>query len=433
MSYPLLNTDNLKLPEQNVQQKPEKLDILVAGSLAIDFACDYTPLSRGGTHIPLPGTSNPSIIRQNVGGVGYNLALASSYMGRSVLLCGVVANDFSGQNALSEVQRTKIQPDGIQLLDPSTECRTARYVSVNSARKDLVVAMADMSILELSGKELNFDDFYAPLIRQAQPKWTIIDANWNSTVLHKWFTMAKSENSKVAFEPVSIEKSRRMFIKDPATQKAVIEPQNTVPNNSIDLVSPNNLELAEMYDTARESGLLESSSWWDVINALEMPSTGSRDRLIHSTNTALVDRGIPQQAIQLLPFMPCIITTLGSQGVLVTELFPSNDPRLTSPDHLSYIIARAAVPRTGINKVGGVYMRLFPPEQLRKDEIISVNGAGDTLLGVIMAGLASDKMGDGLERLESIIPVAQRASARTLRSTAAVCPNISEHLPELNI
>jgi len=36
---------------------------------------------------------------------------------------------------------------------------------------------------------------------------------------------------------------------------------------------------------------------------------------------------------------------------------------------------------------GGVYMRLFPPVEVVED-IVSVNGVGDTFLGVLVVGLA---------------------------------------------
>jgi pseudouridine-5'-phosphate glycosidase/pseudouridine kinase len=133
------------------------------------------------------------------------------------------------------------------------------------------------------------------------------------------------------------------------------------------------------------------------------------------TSAALVDEGIPQQSIQLLPFIPCLVTKLGEAGALLTQLLPPGDPRLTDPEYAPYILARAPASDAPF---GGVYMRLFPPDaKLRPEDVVSVNGAGDTLLGVVVAGLA--KKG-AAARVEDVLPVAQEASRRTLTSAGGV-------------
>ncbi|EER39237.1 IdgA domain-containing protein [Histoplasma capsulatum H143] len=376
----------------------EEANILVAGSLAVDFACDYTPVTQSCDGIPALQTSNPSIIRQSLGGVGHNVALAANYAGSSVLLCSVVADDLSGRAALS----------GLKNCQPNLQVQ-------------------DMAIMETPEQHLDFDTSWRPLIQSARPSWIVIDANWSPDVIAKWISLAKSHGTKIAFEPVSNEKSTRLFTRSLSNSKSIIQPSITIPNHSIDLVTPNRHELTAMYTTARESGLFESAEWWQVINSLEMPSNGSRDRLVSATNSQLVDEGIPQQSIQLLPFIPCIITKLGPKGVLLTQILPHDDERLCSADYACYILSRSY--GGGSNgPVGGVYMRLFPPEEVLGDKnVVSVNGAGDTLLGVIVAGLAKcEWKGDaGLRSLDDIIPVAQRASIETLKSTAAVSKEIS--------
>ena len=67
-------------------------------------------------------------------------------------------------------------------------------------------------------------------------------------------------------------------------------------------------------------------------------------------------------------------------------------------------------------------MRLFPAaEVVQQEQIVSVNGVGDTLLGVLISGLAK-KGADA--RVEDVVMVAQEAAVRTLKSERAV----SEHL-----
>lgn len=403
-------------------EKLGKADVLVAGSLAVDLSCDYAPLTEDKTNItPILHTSNPAIIGQSLGGVGYNVAIASNYLGSSVLFCSLVGNDLTGRAALSTLQQQKLSTDGIQVLPASSRTRTAQYIAINDAKRDLLVAMADMSIMELPEQDLNFDAFWEPLVRRIKPRWVVVDANWSPGVLAKWVDTGKKYGSRIAFEPVSTPKSRRLF-SNGLGANAAIGPSNSVPDNAVSLAAPNKLELAAMHMSAREAGHFDSPGWWRVIDAMGLPSSGSRERLAAMTSAALVDEGTPQQSIQLLPFIPCIITKLGPQGVLLTQLLRPGDPRLTSPDSMPYILSRAS---TTDELVGGVYMRLFPPAEVIADgDIVSVNGAGDTLLGAVVTGLARETDGAS-RRVEKLIPIAQEASVRTLKSAGGVSSGIA--------
>jgi pseudouridine-5'-phosphate glycosidase/pseudouridine kinase len=78
-------------------------------------------------------------------------------------------------------------------------------------------------------------------------------------------------------------------------------------------------------------------------------------------------------------------------------------------------------------------MRIFPPETvLANQDVVSVNGAGDTLLGVVVAGLAIKSEISRAKRLEDIIPVAQEASLRTLQSPESVSVDIRDLSKLLN-
>lgn len=71
--------------------------------------------------------------------------------------------------------------------------------------------------------------------------------------------------------------------------------------------------------------------------------------------------------------------------------------------------------------VGGVYMRLFPAvEEVRIEDVVSVNGVGDTFAGTLVAGLAGR---DG-RRVEEIVDIAQRAAVLSLKSKEAVSPGL---------
>jgi pseudouridine-5'-phosphate glycosidase/pseudouridine kinase len=309
---------------------------------------------------------------------------------------------------------------------------------VNDKKKDLVMAMADMAILQDSS--LDMSDNWQSLISLRKPKWIVVDGNWSPTLLSRIISIANKEKIRVAFEPVSVQKSVRIFQSD----QQIVKPDNVVPGHRISLATPNVFELEMMYQTTRKMGFFESREWWEIVNSFEMSSAGSRDRLVSITHAKLVDRGIPQQTIQLLPYIPNLVVKLGEQGCLLAYLLPRGDPSLTNPEAAPYILGRA----TGEGVIGGVYMRLFPPAEVVPHEaIVSVNGVGDTMLGVLMAGLAKseatramDKMpqcpsatavgasGGELSsrpaRLEELIPMAQQAAVLTLKSAAAVSPEV---------
>ncbi|KAJ5506102.1 Pseudouridine-5'-phosphate glycosidase [Penicillium expansum] len=390
-----------------------KADVVVAGSLAIDLSCDYTPFGDELTQVaPVPHTSNPAVIGQSLGGVGHNRGL----------FCSVVADDLSGRAALSTLEKEGLSTAGIQVLPATSSTRTAQYIAINDTKKDLLVAMADMGIVELPESQLDFDGFWEPLLERTKPNWVVVDANWRPEVIAKWSAVARKHGARVAFEPVSTAKSRRLFGSHVNSTGATIGLNQTIPNNAISLACPNRLELAAMYTAARESLIFESPQWWHIINSMNMSPAGSRERLIAITSLSLVDEGLPQQTVQLLPFIPCILTKLGGAGSLLTQLLPPGDPRLTDPESAPYILARVS-PGSDV-PFGGVYMRLFSPDTiLGADDIVSVNAAGDTLLGVVVAGLAKDSS----VRIEDVIPVAQEASRKTLASAGGV----SEKLVEL--
>jgi pseudouridine-5'-phosphate glycosidase/pseudouridine kinase len=391
--------------------------IFVAGALAVDFSCDYAPISPTASQDPILHTSNPAKIRQSLGGVAHNVARAANLIGDSVRLCSSVGDDLAGRAALDALATEGLDLTGIKTRNGS---RTAQYVAVNSANKDLVLAMADMDILDeptfTTTSPDTLDGFWLPQLREQKPAHLVLDANWQPSSLARWLEAAKSIFAYVTFEPVSTAKASRIF------QLPLETPLQTFPYPSVHLTTPNAMELSAMYATARSLGLFERHDWWQVIDALGIPSTGARVAMTMATNSALVDAGIPQQCIQLLPFIPTICVKLGADGVLLTQILPQGDSRLDDPVYSPYILSHCFNAPEQTAGVGGVYMRLFPAaEKVAEKDIVSVNGVGDTFLGAIIAGLA--RRGKDA-KIEEFVDVAQRAAVLTLKSKEAVSPEI---------
>ncbi|KAJ4992639.1 IdgA domain-containing protein [Stagonosporopsis vannaccii] len=391
----------------------EPVDIVVAGALALDFSCDYAPFANASSPVgPLPQTSNPAVIRQSLGGVAHNISKAAHLLGSTVRLYSAVGNDLSGRAAISQLEDEGISTRGIETLP--APARTAQYVAVNNANKDLALAMADMSILETIPQSLT-SSLSASLFANptTKPKVFVADANWSASALRTWLSAAQTASTTTIFEPVSTAKALRIFPSDSRTEK-------TYPNPLADVITPNNHELIALHSHAHSQGLFDLPSWFAVIDALGIPSSGLRVPLAIVTSSELVDAGIPQQAIKLLPFFPTILTKLGPQGVLMTKLLAVDAPELHDDAERQYVLARNNN-GDSTRKVGGLYVRLFPVERvLRPEEVVSVNGIGDTFCGALAVGLAQGK------QAQDVIGPAQVAASLSLKTKESVSPQLEE-------
>ena len=391
--------------------------LFVAGSLAIDLSCDYSPYSGTSARNPELQTSNPAHINQSLGGVGHNVARAAHLLGTEVQFCSAVGSDLAGAAALDALKTSEMSVAGITTLSKESGSRTAQYVAINDTKKDLFIAMADMNIFERSSLSAPFEETWLPLIRKHNPSHVVLDANWAPPHLASWLNAAKSVGTHVTFEPVSNAKSSGIFRLPQSFELGVY------PKQSIDLSTPNAHELKSMHAAASSQGFFSRQDWWSIIDAFGIPHTGARERFTLATSRALVDQGIPQQSLQLLPFIPVICAKLGSQGVLLTQILPTGDARLESRAHAPHILSRSSIENGGDAGVGGVYMRLFPPpEQIKAEEIRSVNGVGDTFVGTLIASLMSS---GSSARVEDHIDVAQRAAALTLQGSDAVSKDLA--------
>lgn len=386
-------------------------DIMVAGSVAIDLSCDYAGPNSASDPAPHLKTSNPSRISQSIGGVGRNVALAAHRVSgdMNVRLCSMVGNDIAGSTVLASLISAGMDTQSIrQLSEPSS--RTAQYVAVNDANKSLVLAMADMDLFTTH----SFPAEWTAEVAAAKPKWLVVDGNWSESSIRSWMKAGKQSGAKVAFEPVSNAKSARLFC--PAKN---MEQLGVYPQHHVDLATPNQYELAAMHAAAQQNDYLEDQKWWQVIDAFGMK--GARERFVSITSAAMTDAGIPQQAIRLLPYIPTIITKLGDQGALLTSILRKEDPRLLDISHEPFILCRSFHDHPDI---GGVYMRLFPVAQTVHD-VVSVNGVGDTFLGVLISGLAQGG------KIENLMQVAQKAAVMTLRSSESVSEELGTLTNEL--
>jgi pseudouridine-5'-phosphate glycosidase/pseudouridine kinase len=388
-------------------------DVVVAGALAVDFSCDYAPFSTTTNQVdPLPHTSNPATITQSLGGVAHNIAKAAHLLGASVHLHSAVGEDLSGRAALGQLEEEGMLVAGIEML--AKPARTAQYVAVNNANKDLALAMADMSILETIPQH-TISILATSVFEEStsRPNIFVADANWSSTALHTWLQAARHASTTTIFEPVSTAKAIRIF---PPTSSSSASTFTVYPEPLVDIITPNTYELSALHNFAHQASHFEHPAWFSVIDALGIPMSGLRVPLAINTTSEIVDQGIPQQAVKLLPFFSTILTKLGPQGVLMVKLLAADAPELRDDAERQYVLARNM---TGHESIGGLYVRLFPPKRiLAPEEVISVNGIGDTFCGALAVGLVNGS------KVQNVIDFAQKAASLSLRSRESVSPEL---------
>lgn len=313
---------------------------------------------------------------------------------------------------------------GIRKLSPEqhTGVRTAQYVAVNDAHKSLVLAMADMNIISTHGFS---PEHWIATLEHAQPKCIVVDANLAADAIQPALSAAAGRARRI-FEPVSAAKSVRLF--------GGPERLGVYPGHVVDLATPNIYELSAMHDAAQQRGYFRDAPDWHAavdrfnIRGREVDYKGYFDEMMASTSTEVREADVPRKVLHLLPYIPSIVVKLGDQGCLLAEIMGPDDERLVRPldpdevpayvEQQSYVLTKAT---SGADSggIGGVYMRYYRPDEMVQD-VVSVNGVGDTFLGVLAAGLARGA------KLHRMIGPAQKAAVMTLRSKEAVSPHLGK-------
>jgi pseudouridine-5'-phosphate glycosidase/pseudouridine kinase len=237
----------------------------------------------------------------------------------------------------------------------------------------------------------------------------------------------------VFFEPTSILKSMRII---PSISEALSSNPNS-PSAPIAFASPNILELRELWREVQSDSvdLTSSPTWWKTIDSfslssrfrMELDNLAKLPASPHSGKTTgtlsfLTEEGIAQMAINLLPFFQHLIIKCGGRGVIVV-MRASRETKWASEKsnfHKRYLVSN------GSGKGDIVVLQHFPANHLPPESIASVTGAGDTLVGSILASLVQNPSGfEDPKSFKTIIDDAQAAAVLTLQSEFAVSPSLS--------
>ena len=168
----LENRSSVPPPNWNTPTPAEEyspVDILVIGSMAVDLTCTTSTALRNTMEMQ---TSHPSKIHTTAGGVAHNVALATSYASScSVRLVTALGSDPEGAWLREYAQNV-----GLDVAFISGEAETARYVAIHDKKGELVLAAADMNIIE----GFKTEDIQRE-IRRARPSFVAFDGNISPT------------------------------------------------------------------------------------------------------------------------------------------------------------------------------------------------------------------------------------------------------------
>lgn len=413
---------------QSVKQREkfaDRVDTVIIGSLALDSLSTMSEEA----HLT---DSNPGVTTSSIGGVGYNVSLAHKYglisqgSSKTYRLVSAVGSDFTGRTVLEQLEDQNIDTSGILV---AKDHHTCQYTSIHQPNGDLIVACADMKIVE---QDILIEHLKTELAR-GQPSTIIIDCNLSSNIMNEVLEYVKNESNtiNIIIEPTSVVKAKRL---------SQVNSRNLLvyPNNLIDLVNPTEAELLLIFTTFSQRELFDDyDDWFPVLDSLGITSQ-FRERLLQLLRknpilTYLSQKGILQQSFQLLPYIPNILIKLGEKGAVLVNINKNIKDYDSIPTTSQYkpeftICSQGRkYSEDGEDKQLGVVIQYFPiPVENQLITIKNVTGAGDSLLGFFTSGLQQGWLDGEIRSVEQewdkweSIYKSQLASGLSLQSDAAI-------------
>ena len=253
-----------------------------------------------------------------------------------------------------------------------------------------------------------------------------------SIIVRRMFNVSVLHLDLSSSDPTSVPKSTSIL---PAIAACL---DNGNPCRSpVTVASPNILELAEMYNAARGGSLdlITHPSWWTVLDAFALGPQFQTDlQQLAKVNASendpnagtlafLVDKGIAQMSVSLLPVFRNIVVKCAELGVIaVMRISGSNSGWAQQRSNIygRYVIGR------GTSQQETIVVQHFPALTLRQTEIVNVTGAGDSFVGSLLASILQNPLiFQAPQTLREAITSAQRAAVFSLQSLHAISPKLS--------
>ncbi|KAJ3336173.1 hypothetical protein HDU93_003488 [Gonapodya sp. JEL0774] len=380
---------------------------IIIGGATLDITSTLLPTAHS-TH----STSSPGHIHQSPGGVARNLAESSFRLGVDSILISAVGDDIAGASVIGTMRGLGIDVSGVEVMEGR---RTAVYSAVHDTKGELVVAVADMDILgalsedvvrkvrtnvlkhRADARQIRDAHSFQALDRYQTSDTPIVAFDGNISLGAMRYILRRTSSMSIPclFEPTSVPKSVRLI---EALGVAGEEDANMI--GAVRYVSPNAIELRAMAEAVKtkwiEMGVEEKSKMADEA----MRTFEELEPILQDIPTLLPD------VITLHSFFThsrfTLLTKLGAHGLLLTQRVPHNDEG-AEPCKLRF----KHVPARPVTN------------------IVSVTGAGDTLVGCVIAGVAT--FGPD-HKLDDVVHAGVRAAAMTVGAKTAVAESMGPGL-----
>ncbi|KAK9942436.1 hypothetical protein M0R45_008103 [Rubus argutus] len=320
------------LLSSNGRLKHEEAEPVVIGGMVLDIHA--TP------SIPAnPRTTTPGKVSYVLGGVARNVAECMSKLGANPFMISALGLDMAGNLLLDHWKSAGLSTKGIW---KHQNIETAVVCSVLDVNGELAAAVASVESIEkfLTPEwiqRFRYNIRSAPVV--------MVDANLNLSALKSSCQLAAESKIPVWFEPVSVEKSRRI--------NSVVK--------YINFASPNEDELVAM------ANALSGGNMFCPIERKSSTSKCSIEKLFHMLKPAvwvLLDNGIK-----------IVIVTLGSDGVFLCSKGGPSLMRDSGRSSCLYAVHFPALPAS----------------------VVRLTGAGDCLVGGTISSLCA-----GLDIMQSV-------------------------------
>ncbi|XP_061494776.1 uncharacterized protein LOC133390349 isoform X2 [Rhineura floridana] len=329
---------------------------VVIGGINVDFIAKAREATIVGG-----GQTNPSTVRQSFGGVGRNLADCLSRLGKTPFFISIMGKDEHSESVLRYCKHMDMS--GVLRLEGHN---TATYCVVITGSGEFTLGLGDMDIHE------QITEQYVSKFKENLCKAPLIciDGNVPVSTIQYICQIAREHRLAVCYEPTDVDKASKPFLSDSWRALACI--------------SPNLQELRAI-----------NQALGHPVPA-DMPST--LEDVVKTAATL---------AYPLLRELHWVVVTLGQHGVLVCGR--NVDGRLSLHPG-TFNKASAAGELCAIH---------YPAISVPVEEIVSVSGAGDSLIAGIIAGLLAGEDTDNCIRLGLL------SASLSLRSYEPVSPEIN--------
>ncbi|KIJ68504.1 hypothetical protein HYDPIDRAFT_36968 [Hydnomerulius pinastri MD-312] len=401
-----------------------KASVIVAGCAAVDITSQVQETTGLDQKTTFPGRVSLSL-----GGVARNIAEAahrvlSGAPGQvpAALLVAPVGEDAFGNLITNLTRSLGMRTDGLLSVQGQ---RSSVCNLLLDAQGGLQSGVADMDLTQAWKA-----DQIISVLKDHQPQLLALDGNLSAETLKALVTESLNSGIRTFFEPTSVIKSTRIF---PAIAANLGKSAQSV----VSFASPNLIELAQMYQDARTTyDLMSHDHWWSAIDSFGLGSQFRMDleqlarREVSDSvpelgNLSFVaDKGIAQMAVNLLPFFQHLVIKCGELGVIVAMHLQKAEASAWAMERSNprgrYIVAH---PQSSEEVV---VVQHFPPLQVPQDVALNTTGAGDSLVGALLAMLAQNPgVCNDPTTLKRALDVAQQAAILTLQSHCAVSPSTS--------